>query len=60
MTFYNKLKNYVEESLTAPESHIYHYTNPESGEKIIRSGVLWLTSHDDLNKKNNREFKVGP
>jgi len=60
MTLYNELKNYVEKTFSAPESHIYHYTKPEDGKKIIESGVLWLTPHDKLNKKNNREFKVGP
>lgn len=60
MSLYTVLKNYVEEKFSAPASHIYHYTKPEYGKKIIESGVLLLTPHDALNKKNNREFKVGP
>jgi hypothetical protein len=47
MGLYDILKKYVEENLTPPISHIYHYTKPESGRKIIESGVLWLTPHSD-------------
>lgn len=60
MSLDEKLREYVQDNFTSPDSSIYHYTKPDLGKKIIDSRVLWLSSHLKLNKKNNREFKVGP
>ncbi len=45
------LKNYVEETFSAPDFTIYHYTN--FGKEIINNKHLKMSPHEELNKKNN-------
>ncbi len=58
MKLHEMLRKYVEEIFSAPNSILYHYT--DFGKEMISSKHLKMSSHDDLNKKNNRELKVGP
>lgn len=55
------LKKYIEETFSGSDASLYHYTKAGSGNEIIKSKHFRLTSHRELNNKNdNGELVVGP